>query len=138
MSDLIRFSVSIEKPLYRLMHKMLDKSGYSNRSEFIRDLIRERMVKKEWQSNEEALGTITLVFDHHKRLLSERLLNLQHHYSREILASTHVHLDQHLCVETILVKGRAKKIEELANRLQKEKGVKYASLSIGSTGKNLA
>lgn len=138
MTELIRFSVSIEKPLYRLMHEMLEKSGYANRSEFIRDIIRERFVKEQWKSNEEALGTITLIFDHHKRQLSSRLLNLQHHYHREILATTHVHLDHDLCVETVLVKGRAQKIEELANRLRKEKGVLHASLSISSTGAQLA
>ncbi len=138
MSELVRFSVSIEKPLYRLMQKLLKKSGYANRSEFIRDLIREHLVEEQWKSNEEALGTITLIFDHHKRELSNRLLDLQHDYHQSILATTHVHLDHDMCVETILVKGRARKVQELANLLRKEKGVLHASLSIGSTGKRLA
>ncbi len=138
MSELVRFSVSIEKPLYRLMQKLLKKSGYANRSEFIRDLIREHLVEEQWKSNEEALGTITLIFDHHKRELSNRLLDLQHDHHQNILATTHVHLDHDMCVETILVKGRARKVQELANLLRKEKGVLHASLSIGSTGKRLA
>jgi CopG family nickel-responsive transcriptional regulator len=138
MTGLERFSISIEKSLYRTMMKLLDKKGYANRSEFIRDLIRKELVEEEWKNNEEALGTITLIFDHHKHQLSERLLDLQHHYHQEIMASTHVHLDQHLCVETILARGKARKIEELANRLKKEKGVIHASLSLGSIGKMLS
>jgi CopG family nickel-responsive transcriptional regulator len=138
MTTLVRFSTSIERPLYRSMEKLLRKSGYSNRSEFVRDIIRERLVQEEWKLNEDAVGTITIIFDHHKRQLSERLLDLQHDHHRDILASTHVHLDHDRCVETILVKGRAQKIEELANMLRKEKGVLHASLSLGSTGKQLA
>ena len=138
MSELVRFSVSIEKSLYRLMQKLLEKSGYANRSEFIRDLVREHLVEEQWKSNEEAIGTITLIFDHHKRELSNRLLDLQHDHHRNILATTHVHLDHDMCVETVLVKGRAQKVQELANLLRKEKGVLHASLSIGSTGKQLA
>lgn len=138
MTTLVRFSTSIEKPLYKSMERLLRKSGYSNRSEFVRDIIRERLVQEEWKLNEDAVGTITLIFDHHKRQLSERLLELQHDHHKDILASTHVHLDHDRCVETILVKGRAQKIEELANMLRKEKGVLHASLSLGSTGKRLA
>ena len=138
MADLERFSISIEKSLYGTMMKLLDKKGYANRSEFIRDLIRKELVEEEWKSNEEALGTVTIIFDHHRRQLSERLLDLQHHYHQEILASMHVHLDHHLCVETILVRGKARKIEELSNRLKKEKGVMHSSLSLGSIGKILS
>lgn len=138
MTNLVRFSTSIEKPLYKNMERLLRKSGYSNRSEFVRDIIRERLVQEEWKLNEDAVGTITLIFDHHKRQLSERLLDLQHDHHRNILVSTHVHLDHDRCVETILVKGRAQKIEDLANMLRKEKGVLHASLSLGSTGKQLA
>ncbi|MHC4660399.1 MAG: nickel-responsive transcriptional regulator NikR [Planctomycetota bacterium] len=138
MPELERFSVSIEKPLYRRMRGLIKKRRYRNRSEYIRDLVRKELAEKDWKANEEALGTITLIFDHHKRQLSERLLDLQHNYHEEILASTHVHLDHHICAETILVKGKARKIEDLANRLQKEKGVMHAALSISSVGKSLS
>jgi CopG family nickel-responsive transcriptional regulator len=120
------------------MRELLKKSGYSNRSEFVRDLIRTRLVKEEWKLNEEAIGTITLIFDHHKRQLSEKLLDLQHDHHQNILATTHVHLDHDMCVETILVRGRAQKIEELANLIRAEKGILHVSLSISSTGKKLA
>ncbi|HUT24632.1 MAG TPA: nickel-responsive transcriptional regulator NikR [Sumerlaeia bacterium] len=138
MSDLIRLSISIERPLYERMQRLIDESGYANRSEFVRDLVRGRLVDEEWRRNEEALGTITLIYDHHKRQLSERLTDLQHRHHREILVSSHVHLDHDLCAEMILVRGRAKKVEELANQLGKEKGVLHTALSIGSTGKRLA
>jgi len=138
MANLVRFSTSIEKPLYKLMQKLVEKSGYANRSEFIRDLIRKLLVEEEWKSNEEAIGTVTMIFDHHKRQLSERLLDLQHDHHQNILASTHVHLDHDMCVETIMIKGRAKEIEEFTNMLRREKGVLHASLSLGSTGKRLA
>ncbi len=138
MTNLVRFSVSIEKPLYNLMQKLVAKNRYANRSEFIRDLIRKRFVEEEWKSNEEAIGTVTLIFDHHKRQLSERLLDLQHDHHQNILATTHVHLDHDMCVETILVKGRAREIEKLTNLLRREKGILHASLSLGSTGKRLA
>jgi len=138
MSKLVRFSVSIEKSLYSLMQKLIKQSGYANRSEFIRDLIRKRQVEEEWKSNEEAIGTVTLIFDHHKRQLSERLLDLQHDHHQNILATTHVHLNHDMCVETILVKGRALEIEEFTNLLRREKGVLHASLSLGSTGTKLA
>jgi CopG family nickel-responsive transcriptional regulator len=137
MSELVRFSVSIEKSLYERMGRVLKKSGYGNRSEFIRDLVRGCLVDEEWKDNQEALGTITLIYDHHKRMLSDRLTDLQHHYPREILVSTHVHLDRRLCAEAILVKGRARTVEEIANQLRKEKGVLHASLAMGSTGKEL-
>ena len=137
MSELVRFSVSIEKPLYDRMNQVLRKSGYRNRSEFIRDLVRGRLVDEEWKEGQEALGTITLIYDHHKRTLSDRLTDLQHHYHKDILVATHIHLDEHLCAEAILVRGRAKTVEEIANTLRKEKGVLHASLAIGSTGKQL-
>ena len=138
MTSLVRFSVSIEKTLYNLMQKLVTKNRYANRSEFIRDLIRRRSVEEEWKSNEEAIGTVTLIFDHHKRQLSQRLLNLQHDHHKSILATTHVHLNHDMCVETILVKGRAREIEEFTNFLRREKGILHASLSLNSTGEKLA
>ena len=137
MSNLVRFSVSIEKSLYNSMQKLVKSASYANRSEFVRDLVRERLVDKEWKSNEEAIGTVTMIFDHHKRRLSERLLDLQHDHHQNILATTHVHLDHNMCVETVLVKGKAREIERFANLLRREKGVLHTSLSLSSTGKKL-
>ncbi|MHC4885828.1 MAG: ribbon-helix-helix protein, CopG family, partial [Planctomycetota bacterium] len=79
MSDLVRMSLSLERPLYQRLEQMVEESGYSNRSEFVRDMIRGQMVKQAWEGDEEALGTITLIYDHHQRELNARLTHLQHH-----------------------------------------------------------
>lgn len=137
MSDLVRMSISIEKKLYDQLEKLVKESDYANRSEFVRDLIRARLVEQRWKGNEEAVGTITLVYDHHKRQLSEKLTHIQHHYHSEILAATHIHLDHDLCAESIMVRGKAKRIQELADRLRREKGVLHADLSMSAAGKEL-
>lgn len=138
MSDLERLSFTIERPLLRRMNRLMQKAGYQNRSEFIRDLVRSRLVEEEWKAGEEALGTITVVYDHEKRHLSHQLTAVQHHHHEEILATTHIHLDRHTCAEMIMVKGRAGVIEGLAEELRRQKGVFHVSLSISSTGKRLA
>lgn len=137
MTDLSRFSISIEKRLLERLEGLVKKSNYANRSEFVRDLLRERLVEEEWKSNEEVVGTITLVYDHDTRELSKKLTRLQHHHHDLVLASTHVHLDEHMCAEMVLAKGKAGKIEEVANLLRQQKGVLHASLSLSSTGKDL-
>ena len=138
MAGVVRLSFSIEESLCERLEKLVAEGHYSNRSEFIRDLIRERLVEKEWRRNDDAVGTVTLIFDHHTRGLSDKLTHIQHDYHGVILASTHVHLDHNLCAETVVVKGRAHKIKDLAAELKQQKGVLHASLSISSTGKNLA
>ena len=137
MTDLVRMSFSIEKSLSDKLEKLLRTTGYTNRSEFIRDMLRERLVEQEWEKNSEVVGTITLVYDHHIRGLTEKLTDLQHHHHDTILATTHVHLDEHTCAETVLVKGRAKEVRQIADGLRGQKGVLHASLSTSSTGKRL-
>jgi CopG family nickel-responsive transcriptional regulator len=137
MSDLVRLSFSIESFLVAQLERLVKASRVHNRSEFIRDMIRAKIVAQQWENNEEALGTITLVYNHHSRSLNEKLIELQHHHHELILATTHVHLDAHLCAEMIMVKGRASHIRELTDRLQQPKGVLHATLSMTSTGKQL-
>ena len=138
MSGLVRLSLSLEKALYDSMENLVRDSGYENRSEFIRDLIRDRMVRQEWEKNEEAVGTITLIYDHHARMLSEKITSLQHHHHREILAATHVHLDDRMCAEVVLVKGSAEEIRHIADDMRRQKGMLHAALSMSSTGKKLS
>lgn len=138
MSDLVRFTVSIEKPLFHKLEKSVTSSNYRNRSEFIRDLIRDHLVDQEWQTDKPLLGTITLLYDHHVPGLSERLTHAQHHFLGKVLATTHVHLDEHLCAEMIMVRGRGKQIQVLADHLRREKGVLHAKLTTGTTGRALA
>ncbi len=137
MSDLVRLSVSIEKPLYDQLETLVRSADYQNRSEFIRDLIRDHLVRQEWHTDEVLLGTISLVYDHHARGLTERLTEQQHHFGGKVLATTHVHLDKHLCAEMIMVQGKGKDIQSLAGRLQREKGVLHANLAAGTTGRHL-
>ncbi len=137
MSNLARLSFSLERPLLDRLEKLLRDSKYQNRSEYIRDLIRDQLVEQEWERNEEALGTITLIYDHHMRQLSDKLTHLQHEHHDEVLAATHVHLDHHLCAEMIMVKGRAQRVRSLADRLRQQKGVLHSTLSMSSTGKKL-
>jgi CopG family nickel-responsive transcriptional regulator len=137
MSELVRVSFTIERELYDQLEAMLGAMPGANRSEFIRDLIRERIVHDAWKNNEEAVGTITLVFDHDTRDLAHKLTHLQHHHHDAILATTHVHLTEDLCAEMIMIRGRAAEIEALANDLRRHKGVLHADVSIGSSGKPL-
>lgn len=137
MPDLVRLSISIEQPLYDRLEGLVKERGYDNRSEFIRDLVRASLVESSWKKGAEAVGTITLVFDHHKHGLGERLTHIQHHHHELILSATHVHLDHDLCVEAILVRGPAKELQAMADALRREKGVLHAALSMSSTGRDL-
>jgi CopG family nickel-responsive transcriptional regulator len=100
-------------------------------------MIRAQLVEQEWERDEEALGTITLVYDHRKRQLSEKLIHLQHHHHDAVLATTHVHLDERTCAEMIMVRGLAHAIRRIAEQLRQERGVLHAALSMSSTGKRL-
>ena len=137
MSKLARLSFSIEEDLMKKMSRLMKRGRFKNRSEFIRDLIRSRLVELEWEKDAEAIGTITLVYDHETRRLSDKLTQLQHKHHNAVLATTHVHLDHHLCAEMIMVKGRARLIQDLSEALGQQKGVLHASLSMSSTGKQL-
>ncbi|HPO16084.1 MAG TPA: nickel-responsive transcriptional regulator NikR [Candidatus Hydrogenedentes bacterium] len=138
MSGVERVSISLEKPLLERLERLVREGNYSNRSEYIRDLIRDKLVEKEWDRDEEAVGTVTFIYNHHTRGLTDRLTHVQHDYHDVILATMHIHLDHDLCAETVVVRGRGKQIDRLANMLRQQKGVLHASLSISSTGKNLA
>ena len=137
MSELVRFGVSLEKNLLDKFDKIIKKENYSNRSEAFRDLIREKLVKKVWQKDGNVAGAITLVYDHHKRDLLNVLTDIQHDFHNLIISGQHVHLDHNNCLEIIVVKGRPKEIEGLANKLRSAKGVKHSQLSMTSIGKEL-
>lgn len=137
MSELERLSFSIERDLRRRFDELVANSRYENRSEFLRDLIRERMVQRQWDRNSEVIGTLTLVFDHEQRELGRKLTRLQHRHHHEILAATHIHLDERLCAEMIMMRGRAERINRIADALKRQKGVLHAALSMSTTGKRL-
>ena len=137
-SSLVRFSISMEEGLCRKLDDLVERSRYANRSEFIRDLIRQRLVEEEWRAGRDAVGTVTLVYDHHKRGLTDRLTHFQHRFHRNVLATTHVHVDRDLCVEVIIVQGRGGVLREIFDGLRRERGVLHAALSLGLAGSGLA
>lgn len=139
MSNLVRLSMSLEQSLYEKLEALVARSRYTNRSEFLRDLIRDHLVEQEWaESPGDLLGTISLIYNHHQRGLSEKLTRLQHGFRGTILATTHIHLDHHHCAEMIMVRGRAGDIRRLADDMHRQRGVLHARLTAGSTGKQLA
>jgi CopG family nickel-responsive transcriptional regulator len=137
MPDLVRLSFSMERALEVKLEELITASGYSNRSEYVRDMIRERIVAEEWDRGGDAVGTITLIFDHHARGLHDRLTDVQHDHHQVILATTHVHLDHDLCAEVIICRGNPAMIRTLCDRMRQLKGVLHGALSMSSTGHEL-
>ena len=126
-----RFGVSIEPDLLKKFDKIIKKEGYKSRSEKIRDLIRKDIVKEHSKNPEaKAVGTLTMVYDHHTGSLTSELLNLQHDHTSEILSTTHVHIDHHNCLEVLILKGRIGIIKKLADNIKALKGIKYGELVI--------
>ena len=138
MSDLIRLSISLDKSLSARLDRLVRGSQYTNRSEFIRDLVRQRLVEQQWaDQHEEVVGTITLLYDHHTRQLNDKLTETQHQHHANVMAATHVHLSHDLCAEMIMVRGRTHEIRRLADDLGRHRGVLHTDLTMGSTGKHL-
>jgi len=137
VGKLVRFSVSIEEELLAAFDRLIRTRGYTNRSEAVRDAIRGQLVHREWEEGEEVAGVITLLYDHHRPGIGEALTELQHHALPQVIASTHIHLDETNCLEFIAVKGEAKSISRLADRLISLKGVKHGELTATSTGKKI-
>jgi len=132
-----RFSVSLDDKLLNKFDRYIDDHGYTNRSEAIRDLIRKSFVYEKWESNSKVVGVVTLVFDHHKSQLQEKITEVQHDYYEIITSSTHVHMDHHNCLEVTIVKGKASIVQKMAEKLMALRGVKDGNLTMTSTGEHL-
>ena len=138
MSELARIGVAIDSDLLEKFDGHISRRGYTNRSEAFRDLIRDELIQEDWQRAEaNVVGTVTLVYDHHVRQLSERLTSTQHDHHRHILSTLHVHLDHDNCLEVLVVKGKAAIVRQIADALISTKGVKHGRLTITTTGANL-
>ena len=137
MSKLFRFGISLEKDLLDKFDRLIREKNYTNRSEAFRDLIREDLVKAEWKKNKEIVGAITLIYDHHKRELVNKLMDIQHDFGDIIISSQHIHLDHNNCLEIIAVKGSSEEAQKLADSLKSVKGVKHGTLSLSTTGKDI-
>jgi len=137
MSELVRFGVSLEKTLLVKFDKFIKERNYTNRSEAIRDLIRQELIKKEWLQGEDVAGTITLVYDHHKRDLLNKITDIQHDFQKQIISTQHIHLDHDNCLEIIAARGNPADLQKLADNIRAIKGVKHGTLSMSSVGKNI-
>jgi len=137
MGEIIRTGVSLEHDLLARFDQAIRQKGYQNRSEAIRDLIRDHLVGEEVDENRIVVGSLTFVYDHHRPHLSEKLIEAQHRAGGKVLAATHVHLDHHNCLEVIILKGRSGEVRELGDRILSFRGVKHGRLVMTSTGKNL-
>ena len=131
MSELTRFGVSLDSELLKQFDKLITKKGYNNRSEAIRDLIRKNMITEQKQDpNAKAIGTLTMIYDHHTGNLTNKLLSLQHDHHNEILSTTHIHVDHHNCLEVLVLKGKTSSIQKLADNIKALKGIKHGELVI--------
>ena len=127
----------MDSGLLKQFDKYINQKGYANRSEAIRDLIRNNLVEEEWKvGTGETVGTITIIYNHHKRELTDTLTNIQHKYHASMISTMHVHLDSHNCLEVLVVKGKAREIKIVADRLIGTKGVIHGKLTTATLGKN--
>jgi CopG family nickel-responsive transcriptional regulator len=137
MGKLVRTGLSLEGELLSAFDEAIATKGYGNRSEAIRDLIREHLVERDVDKNKVVVGTLTIVYDHHKPNLTEKLVTAQHHAGGSVLAATHVHLDHHNCLEVVIMKGRSGALKDFANGILSLRGVKHGQLVVTTTGKDL-
>ncbi len=137
MSNLTRVSVSLDQKLLEKFDRQVRSEKYPTRSKAVGDLIRNSLVAKEWVGGQEVAGAIVLVYDHHKRDLTNKLTHIQHDFHHMIVSTQHIHLDHDNCLEIVAVKGKPEGVGKLANRLKTTKGVKHGSLAMATTGKEL-
>ncbi len=138
MIKIIRFGVSLEDELLVKFDALLERIGYRNRSEAIRDLIRDRLVREAWkEGDKEIVGILSLVYNHEKSEVTERLNLIQHKNIGAIVSTTHIHLDSHNCLEVIILKGKSREIEKISDLLQSTKNVKHGGLLRTTTGEGL-
>lgn len=137
MPHLSRTGVSLEEDLLNEFDRLISKRGYKNRSEAFRDLIREALLAESVDSNRPVVGTLTLVYDHHVPNLSQKLTETQHAAGTIVLAATHVHLDHHYCLEVVIMKGRSREIQGIADRMLALRGVELGKLVLTNSGKDL-
>ncbi|MFA4933819.1 MAG: nickel-responsive transcriptional regulator NikR [Candidatus Omnitrophota bacterium] len=134
---LIRFGVSIDKILLSKFDRFIKDKKYTNRSEAFRDLIRHELIQQQWKGCQEIAGAITLIYNHHKRELVNKLMDIQHDFGSNIISAQHIHLDHDNCLEIIAVKGDPKQAQLLADSLKSVKGVKHGTLSMSTTGRGI-
>ena len=138
MGQTIRFGVSLDSDLLEKFDALCEERCYQTRSEAIRDLIRNTLIQKEWENlDQNMVGTLTLVFDHHQSDLAQKMTEIQHNSLDLIVTSLHIHLDHHNCMEVLVLRGQGEDIKATAERLISTKGVKYGKLNLATSGQDL-
>jgi len=137
MTGIFRFGVSLPKDLLDKFDRLIREKNYTNRSKAFGDLIRQELIKREWQEGKEIAGAIILIYDHHKRELLNKITDVQHDFQKIIISTQHIHLDHSNCLEIVAIKGNPKEAQKLADTLKSIKGVKHVTLSMSSTGKDI-
>jgi CopG family transcriptional regulator, nickel-responsive regulator len=138
MGELSRIGVAIDSDLLKKFDDLISRRGYTNRSEAFRDLIRDELVEETWETpDRKVVGTVSIVYDHHVRMLNEKLTDVQHEHYHQVLSTLHVHLDHDHCLEVLIVRGKASEVKKIADTLISTKGVKHGRLTITTSGAEL-
>ena len=135
-----RIGVSLEEELLSRFDELIAERGYENRSEAIRDLIRDALVQRAWERSddrEERVAVVALVYDHDSSSLAQKLAHIQHHNHKAVVSTLHVHMDAHNCLEVLVLRGSARDVVEMGNGLASTKGVKYGKFLPATTGRGL-
>ena len=134
---MVRFGVSLEKDLLTKFDRLIKEKGHANRSKALSDIVRQELVKKEWVEGKEVAGSVIMIYDHHKRELVNKLMDIQHDFNKIIMSTQHIHLDHDNCLEIIAIKGASLQVQKLADFLKAVKGIKHITLGMSSTGKGI-
>lgn len=138
MPNLIRFGVSIPDDLLEKFDALISARGYTNRSEAIRDLIRDRLVEDEWTGvDATVVGTVTVVYNHEQSDLAQKLTEIQHRKHNLIISAVHVHLDEHNCLEVLIMRGAPSEVKGAAEQLISTRGVKHGKIIMTTTGTDI-
>jgi len=137
MGNVVRFTVSLDEELFEQFDRTWQAEGFPTRSEAVKAMIHQTLVEKEWQSGKEVAGAILLVYDHHEKAGANELIDIQHDFEKVVIATQHAHLDHDNCLESVLVNGKVKDIDQLVKRIKSVKGVKHTALMMTTTGRNV-
>jgi CopG family nickel-responsive transcriptional regulator len=135
-----RIGISLEQDLLGRFDELIEEKGYENRSEAIRDLIRDALVQREWshsRGSEEKVALVALVYDHDAASLAQKLAHIQHENHRAVVSTLHVHMDAHNCLEVLVLRGRGREVLKMGDGLVATKGVKYGKVVPATTGQDL-
>jgi len=133
-----RIGISLDSKLLKQFDRLIRSKGYTNRSEAVRDLIREKLIEQEWTApDKETVAALFLVYEHHTMNLTERLTRAEHKVYHYIVSTMHVHMDHDNCLEIIILRGPGREIKKLADRIISLRGVKQGRFIPGTTGKQI-